>query len=590
MAYDSNSIEEKTDIEHIRLRPGMYIGNLDNASKLFDEVFDNSLDEAQNNFCSSVSVEQNGAKIIVSDDGRGIPVKGHTLKKIVTKLFTSGKFNDDSYDVSAGLHGIGLTSVNALSKEMCIESFDSSKMHGKLILTDQKVTSDVESPYKKKPTGTTISFIPDGEIFRSPLIPNAYIQSRIKLASALLSTTKFVFDNKEITYKMCDYVKDEIEVTNDKIDIRKIVCNSKPEKLEIFFCFEETNISKGAMNIKPCNQGTHINFARNIIVNRILSDDKSLTTRDVFNLKIFVNGSLKQTNYTSQTKEHLDIDKDIFVTKFKNKFEKELDKMIKSNRDWWDSVVSKIIAHKHFLESKKSISVSSGGKRSQYVSVEGLKDCSKFDGTNELFICEGKSAGGGLIATRDAKIHAILSLKGKVLNVENNDFAKFLQNKELKGLFTALGTGVKTGDKDEDSTKLRYGKVILVVDADSDGKHIALLLLTCLNKFTPSLIREGKVFIADMPLFGYTKNKKFIPIFDLDEANELRANGITVSRFKGLGEMDPNELKASVIDVKTRKLIKVDPSVDMERIVSLLTTAEKKKQLLQECSLIAKNL
>lgn len=592
--YNSTSIEEKTDIEHIRLRPGMYIGSVDNPSKLFDEIFDNSLDEAQNNYCKNISIKSTASSIEINDDGRGIPVKNGTLEKITNKLFTSGKFNNDSYSIAAGLHGVGMTVVNALSKSLKIKSTDSDNLTGELEYKAGKIIKNTEVKAEKGTiTGSHIYFEPDNKIFRSIVIPERYILERIRLSSALIPNTSFIYNGNEIKFSLDEYVRGELDVTNSEIEIHKIEMSNKPEHINVYFAFDDSIISKGSMNIKPCNQGSHIQFIRDMICNRIMETDKSLAIKDVYNLKIYVDGKLKNTTYSSQTKERLDVDKKYLLNQFSENFLKQINKMIESKENWWSDIVDGLNAHKQFLMSKKNIGTAITGTRSKYVTVDGLRDCSVFDENSELFIVEGKSAAGSIIACRDSKRHAIISLKGKVMNVETADFDAFMQNKELKNLFTAFGTGIKTDKTLDDITKLRYGKICLSSDADPDGSHICCLMITALMKFTPSLIAAGKVYIVDMPLYGYTTksgNKKtFHPIYNLDEATKLREKH-QMTRFKGLGEFNPDQMYEVALNPKTRNLIQLKLTDKIEDVMKMMSDANKKKQLLQMKNLIDENL
>ena len=588
--YNSKSIEEKTDIEHIRLRPGMYIGSVDDPRKLFDEIFDNSLDEAQNNFCKEITIKSNDKSIQVDDDGRGIPVKDGTLEKITNKLFTSGKFNDSSYSIAAGLHGVGMTVVNALSKSMKIDSIDSDGYIGELEYKNGQIIKNTEKQ-KSTPasTRTSIYFEPDEKIFRSTVIPNKYITERIRLSSALLPKTKFVLNDKEVKFSLEQYIKDELDITNNDIEMYNIKVKKGPEHINVFFVFDDSITSKGSINIKPCNQGTHINFIRDAICNKIIETDKTLEIKDVYNLKLYVDGKLKDTNYTGQTKERLDTDKKYLVNKFTEEFTDQLNVMIKTNEGWWDGIIDSLNSHKQFILSKKNISTAVAGTRSKYVNVEGLRDCSVFDEHSELFIVEGKSAAGSIISCRDSKRHAIIALKGKVLNVETADFDKFMQNKELKNLFTAFGTGIKTDKTVEDISKLRYGKICLSSDADPDGSHITCLMITAIMKFTPSLVAAGRVYIVDMPLYGYTHKNVFHPVYNLDDAKELRKTH-HMTRFKGLGEFDPSEMYEVALNPKSRNLIQLRLTDKVDEVIKMMSDANRKKQLLQMRNLIDENL
>ena len=617
--YSKDHIQVLSEIEHIRHAPGMYIGSVDNPSKLLDEILDNAIDELP--YC------KNGIHVIadykdniyeVKDTGRGIPLgtsktpDGKELPipvLIASKLFSSGKFSDKAYDIAAGVHGVGLVAVNALSEWMEIEVFRDGK-HCKFIFKNGEWKEDesfCEDYDTTKFTGTIVRFKPDKQYFDSDVIPKEHIIER-------LLTVKLYEEYRNYPIKLTFIEKNgqqkEYEVpTTEPVIFKnafkplvniKLQNRSTKESIEIYLSWDKKEYNQqygGAVNVIPVNDGTHISFAKSQVkkaLQKLIEKYKRNILPDdyQYGIRLYVLTKIKDRKFTSQSKEKLATPVRYFQDLFGDKLADAIYKQLDANDKLRTEILDKLEAYRTYLSSKNIVkslkSDTKGGKTSRGLSdVPNLKDClSPSTDDTELFIVEGESAGGTVLAVRNPDKQGVLLLKGKVINAESHNLERVLKNKEIQALLKALGTGI---GKEFDESKLRYQSgVYFIADADEDGKHIQCLLITVFAVLVPEMLKNGKTFIVNMPLYGVThkKTKKFTPIWSKEEWMKYDDKEYLKHRYKGLGEMDPHEMKA-ILDKRHEIAIPVVLNDEEIRFLKdLMTSPALKKQLLVEKGII----
>jgi DNA gyrase subunit B len=590
-SYDSKDIKILEGLEAVRKRPAMYIGSTgpNGLHHLIWEVLDNSVDEAMAGRCSKITValEKNGS-VTVEDDGSGIPVKPHPKTKIsalttvLTTLHAGGKFESGAYTVSGGLHGVGISVVNALSKFVKVEVQRDGHVWNQDFDLGKPKTKIKRGKVSKK-TGTKVNFLADPEIFDETqtyeynivserLRQTAFLNKGLKITlidNRVKPATKEEFHFKGGLIDFVEYLNEGFEPLHEKII--SFADQTKDSEIEVALQWkneDDVTVKSFANNIHTLEGGTHEEGLRTAVTKAIndfakkrnLHSDISLTGDDIREgMTGVVSVRVKEPQFEGQTKTKLG------NTEMKSKVQvlinDEFPKWLTKNTKEGRAIVERCaIAAKARMSAKKARELT---KRKSILETSGLPgklaDCSSTDPTeSELFIVEGDSAAGPAKQARDSRVQAILPIRGKIINVQKVTENRALQNEEISALIKAIGTGIKAQYNGEES---RYDKIIFLTDADVDGAHIRTLLLTFFFKFMPGLITSGKVWISEPPLYRLKASSGITYLKD-DEAlkkfkKENKNKKFDISRFKGLGEMNAGELWDTAMNPETRTLIKV---------------------------------
>ena len=607
-SYSAKDISVLEGLEAVRKRPGMYIGSTDKYGlhHLIYEVVDNSVDEHMAGFCNLINIKiQKDGSVVIEDNGRGMPVDIHPAYKksameiIVTKLHAGGKFDTKSYEISGGLHGVGISVVSALSKEMKVEV----KRNGKIYSQEYKIGKPktevkVVGKVDLGKHGTKVTFLPDGSIFPKTEFDFKTLSTRFREICFLNAGLKIIFTDSRGTSEKSEtffYGGGLIEF------VRWLNKNRKPiHNKPIYFSGKDGNTIvdvaiqysdsyneniQGFVNtINTIEGGTHVAGLRSALT-RVINDyclkkgalkkGQKLTGDDVREgITAVISLRMRDPQFEGQTKTKLGNGEikgivDSITTKVLADFLEENPSIAKS-------IVIKVTSA---LKSREAAKKAKDLVRRKNALFGGsglpgkLSDCSsKKRELTELYIVEGDSAGGTAKGGRDRETQAILPLRGKVLNVEKSNQAKALGSEQISNLITAIGTGVGEGF---DISKLRYHKIIIMTDADVDGQHIKSLLLTLFFRYTPHLIEAGHIFVAVAPFFKIKKGSKDYYTYSTEELKTKLSKLIgkaEVSRFKGLGEMNDEQLWETTMNPQTRRLkqISIEDAVEADETFSLL--------------------
>ena len=606
LSYDQGAIQVLEGLDPVRKRPGMYIGSTDERGlhHLVTEVVDNSIDEALAGYCDKiiVSIEKDGSCKVI-DNGRGIPTgiipkEGKSAVEVVlTKLHAGGKFGGSGYKISGGLHGVGVSCVNALSEWLEATVYQNGKIY-KQIFNRGIAQRPLQEVGTTDRTGTTIQFYPDPEIFETldfnydtmkiRLRELAYLNRGLTIQlidrreepardetfhyeGGIVQFVESLNKNKETVFPEVIYFDESYE--NGEVEIAMQYNDSYSETIFAF-----------ANNINTEEGGTHLEGFKNSLTkiindygknNNILKGDEKLSGDDVREgLTAVISVKLTNPQFEGQTKTKLG-NSEMRTVVAKAMTEGLGSYLEEHPKEAKDLIMKGVLAQKAREAARNARDLARRKSALESTTLPGkLADCSDKDPSLcEIYLVEGDSAGGSAKMGRDRRFQAILPLRGKILNVEKARLHKVLENEEIKTMITAFGAGIK---EDFDESKLRYNRIICMTDADVDGSHIRILMLTFFFRFMRPLIENGHVYIAQPPLYKVTKGKTVKYCYSDDELNEyldsVGRKGNEIQRYKGLGEMDPEQLWETTMDPKSRTLLRVnmDDAIAADEIFTVL--------------------
>ncbi len=631
--YGADQIQILEGLEAVRKRPGMYIGSTSSRGlhHLVYEIVDNAVDEALAGYCDIIDVAINeDNSITVIDNGRGIPVGINqkagipAVEVVFTILHAGGKFGGGGYKVSGGLHGVGASVVNALSTWLEVTIFNEGKIYRQRYERGKTVYSlKVVGECEPEKTGTMVTFLPDPEIFEETVFDFGTLKHRFREIAFLTKGLKIIArdkreeEEKEVTFHYEGGIKEFVQYLNKSNtalyeDILYFEGSKDGVMVEVAMQHNDAyteNTYGFVNNITTPEGGTHIVGFRNALTktfneyarkNKLLKEsEQNLTGEDIREgLTAIISVKIEDPQFEGQTKQKLG----------NSEARGAVDGIVSNQLEIYleqNPAVAKIIIEKSLLSqrardaARKARELTRRKSALDGTSLPGkLADCVDKDPSKcEIYIVEGDSAGGSAKTARSRATQAILPLRGKILNVEKARLDKIYANAEIKAMITAFGTGIH---EDFDISKLRYHKIIIMTDADVDGAHIATLLLTFLYRFMPELIKQGYVYLAKPPLFKIEKNKKIHYAYTEQEQADILAeigmDGCNIQRYKGLGEMDADQLWETTMDPESRILMRVVMDEDSTSELDLTFTTlmgdkvEPRREFIEENAKYAKNL
>ena len=628
--YGADQIQVLEGLEAVRKRPGMYIGSTGprGLHHLVYEVVDNSIDEALAGNCSEIYISLNDdGSVTVRDNGRGIPVEVHpktglsTLETVLTVLHAGGKFGGGGYKVSGGLHGVGVSVVNALSDWVVAEVSRDGKLYRQRYENGVTKTKLEVVDENQKESGTSITFMPDASIFDEVVFSYETLEYRFRELSFLNRVIKIVFDDKRkgqeksktfhYTGGLIEYVK-YLNRTKNTLHDQIIYVDKMQDDCTIELALQYTdayseNIYSFANNINTHEGGVHLSGFKTALTkamndyarrNNILKDkDSNLTGEDIREgITAIVSVKLPEPQFEGQTKTKLG---NTFMRGIVDSIaNEEIGAFMEENPSVARVIIDKCLRSQRAREAaKKARELTRRKSVLETTSLPGkLADCSeKSPEKSEIFLVEGDSAGGSAKGGRDRNIQAILPLRGKILNVEKSRLDKILSSEEIKNMITAFGCGI---GEDFDEAKLRYHKIIIMTDADVDGAHIRTLLLTFFFRYMRPLIEQGYVYAAMPPLFKIKKAKKEYYAYTDRELgsllDEVGRQGTEISRYKGLGEMNANQLWETTMDPEQRILqqVTIEDAIFADETFSMLMgdKVAPRREFIEENAKYVRNL
>ena len=604
-AYGEDQIQVLEGLEPVRKRPGMYIGSTDERGlhHLITEIVDNSIDEALAGYCKNITVEINkDGSCSVTDDGRGIPTGIHKTEKksavelVLTKLHAGGKFGGGGYKISGGLHGVGLSVVNALSEWLEVEVFQNGN-HYKQVYNRGIPQRELAIVGPADKTGTKVTFMPDAEIFEVTHFDYDLIKNRLRelafLNKGIVITAIDHRDNKEERMHYEGGIKEFVDQMNknkETVFPKPIYIDREVSGaiIEIAFQYNDSYneiIHAYANNINTEEGGTHLEGFKKALTKvineygvsaKIMKDNEKLSGEDVREgITAVISVKLPDPQFEGQTKTKLG--NSYIQSAVSKAVVEDFGTYLEENPTEARSLILKSVTAQRAREAARAARESTRRKGVlESTTLPGkLADCSEKDPKLcEIYIVEGDSAGGSAKQGRDMRFQAILPLRGKILNVEKARLNRVLENAEIKAMATAFGGGI---GNEFDITKLRYDKIICMTDADVDGAHIRILLLTFFYRYMRPMIEQGHVYAAMPPLYKITKGKTEKYAYSDDEKAKIISElggerGVEVQRYKGLGEMDPEQLWETTMNPAHRTLrqINIKDAVEADQIMTLL--------------------
>ena len=597
--YNADQIQILEGLEGVRRRPGMYIGSTSarGLHHLVYEIVDNAVDEALAGFCSVITVTVNpDNSVTVVDNGRGIPVDIQkkagisALEVVFTILHAGGKFGGGGYKVSGGLHGVGASVVNALSEWLKVEVRREGKIYEEKFERGKVVSPiTVTGECGSEESGTTVTFLPDSEIFEETVYDYDTLKTRLRETAFLTKNLKIILrdereEKRENTFHYEGGIKEFVTYLNrgkTPLYEQVIYCEGMQNSVMVEVAIQHNdsfneNIYTFVNNINTPEGGTHLTGFKNAVTktfndyartNKLLKDSEdNLSGEDIREgMTAIISVKVEDPQFEGQTKQKLGNSE--VVSAVSTVVSEQLTYFLEQNPNAAKQICEKaILAQRARAAARKARDLTRRKSALDSMALPGkLADCSSKNPEEcEIFIVEGDSAGGSAKTARSRATQAILPLRGKILNVEKARLDRVYENAEIKAMITAFGTGIH---EDFDITKLRYNKIIIMTDADVDGAHIATLMLTFIFRFMPELIKGGHVFLAQPPLYKLEKNQKIWYAYSDEELASIirevgRDQNNKIQRYKGLGEMDADQLWETTMDPERRILLRVNMDED----------------------------